>query len=186
MDSYLEIEVLPDLEADANFLMNNLCSKLHAVLGQTTQGLVGISFPEHGGSLGAILRLHGSRNMLEKLMVLPWLKGLRDYCNVGDVLVVPDNAKHCYFARRQMKSAYNKRQRSIKKGWLSKEEALIKITDDSQKLLKLPFIQLTSRGNKQQMKVFVEQGKVVDTPVKGKFNSYGLSRLSEKVTVPYF
>lgn len=186
MDNYLEIEVLPDLEADANFLMNNLCSKLHAVLGQTTQGQVGISFPEHGRSLGSILRLHGSRCMLEKLMALPWLKGLRDYCNAGDILVVPENAQHCYFARRQVKSAHNKRQRSITKGWLKEEEALITITDQSSTILTLPFIRLTSRGNKQQMKVFVERGKVTNTPVTGKFNSYGLSRLSEKVTVPYF
>ena len=61
-----------------------------------------------------------------------------------------------------------------------------KISDESQKLLKLPFLQLTSRGNKQQMNVFVEQGPVVELPTIGSFNSYGLSRLSEKVTVPWF
>lgn len=189
MDTYIEIKVLPDLEADANFLMNNLCSKLHAVLGQTTNGAVGVSFPEYlkkGKNLGEIIRLHGSQIMLEKLMQLPWLKGLRDYCQCSEILSVPANTKYCYFARRQVKSAHNKRQRSIKKGWLSEEQALHTITDDAQILLNLPFIQLTSRGNKQQMKVFIECGKILDSPVNGKFNSYGLSRLSEKVTVPYF
>ncbi|MBZ9610003.1 type I-F CRISPR-associated endoribonuclease Cas6/Csy4 [Rheinheimera maricola] len=189
MDSYIEITVLPDLEADANFLMNNLCSKLHAVLGQVTEGKVGVSFPNYavaGKNLGTKLRIHGDAAMLGKLMAQSWLKGLRDYCQCSAILPVPANAKQRYFARRQVKSVHNKRQRSISKGWLTQDEAMTKISDDSQKLLKLPFLQLTSRGNKQQMNVFVEQGPVIDLPTEGSFNSYGLSRLSEKVTVPWF
>ena len=189
MDSYIEIMVLPDLEADANFLMNNLCSKLHAVLGQLTEGKVGISFPNYGiagKNLGTKLRIHGSAAMLEKLMAKSWLKGLRDYCQCSEILSVPKDAKQRYFARRQLKSAHNKRQRSVGKGWLTYEEALGNIPDESQKLLKLPFLQLTSRGSKQQMKVFIEQGPVMEQAKEGSFNSYGLSRLSEKVTVPWF
>ncbi len=189
MDSYIEITVLPDLEADASFLMNNLFSKLHAVLGQVTMGQVGVSFPHYaqsGKNLGTKLRIHGSKAMLEKLMAQNWLKGLRDYCNCSAVLPVPSFAKQRYFARRQQKSAHNKRQRSVSKGWLTQDGALEKISDESQKPLKLPFIQLTSRGNNQQMRVFVEQGPLVEQPVHGSFNSYGLSRLSEKVTVPWF
>lgn len=189
MDRYIEITVLPDLEADASFLMNNLCSKLHAVLGQVTMGEVGVSFPGYaqaGKNLGTKLRIHGSEIMLEKLMAENWLKGLRDYSQCSAVLPVPTDAKQRYFARRQLKSAYNKQQRSVSKGWLTQEEAVVQISEQSSRLLKLPFIQLTSRGNKQQMKVFIEQGPIVDHPTKGGFNSYGLSRLSEKVTVPWF
>ncbi|MCF4010985.1 type I-F CRISPR-associated endoribonuclease Cas6/Csy4 [Rheinheimera sp. UJ63] len=189
MDRYIEITVLPDLEADANFLMNNLCSKLHAVLGQVTMGKVGVSFPGYaqtGKNLGTQLRIHGSAIMLEKLMAENWLKGLRDYCQCSAILPVPVNAKQRYFARRQVKSAHNKRQRSVSKGWLTRDEALDKINDESQKLLKLPFLQLSSRGNKQQMKVFIEQGPIVEHAIVGSFNSYGLSRLSEKITVPWF
>jgi len=189
MDSYIEITVLPDLEADANFLMNNLCSKLHAVLGQVTMGKVGVSFPGYalaGKNLGTKLRIHGTAFMLEKLMAENWIKGLRDYCQCSAILPIPTRVQQRYFARRQVKSAHNKRLRSISKGWLTQDEALDKISDESQKLLKLPFLQLTSRGNKQQMKVFVEQGPVMDLPTEGNFNSYGLSRLSEKVTVPWF
>lgn len=189
MDSYIEITVLPDLEADATFLMNNLCSKLHAVLGQVTDGKVGVSFPDYsvsGKSLGAMLRIHGSAELLERLTGQSWLKGLRDYCRCSDIQPVPIGAKQRYFARRQLKSPHNKRQRSISKGWLTENEAFTKISDESQILLKLPFIQLSSRGNKQQMKVHVESGPVVDGATEGCFNSYGLSRLSEKVTVPWF
>ncbi|GGW53445.1 type I-F CRISPR-associated endoribonuclease Cas6/Csy4 [Alishewanella tabrizica] len=189
MDSFIEIRVLPDLEADANFLMNNLCSKLHAVLGQITKGKVGVSFPGYaqaGMNLGSQLRIHGTASMLEKLMAENWLKGLRDYCDCSALQPVPANAKQRYFARRQLKSVHNKRQRSVGKGWLTHDEALSKISDESEKKLKLPFLQLTSRGNKQQMKVFIEQGPVVEHAIVGSFNSYGLSRLSEKVTVPWF
>lgn len=189
MDSYIEITVLPDLEADASFLMNNLCSKLHAVLGQVTEGKVGVSFPNYavaGKNLGTKLRIHGDAVMLEKLMAQNWLKGLRDYCQCSAVQPVPANAKERYFARRQLKSAHNKQQRSINKGWLTKEDALVQISEHAPRLLRLPFFQLTSRGNKHSMKVFVEQGPIVEQPTVGDFNSYGLSRLSEKITVPWF
>jgi CRISPR-associated endonuclease Csy4 len=187
MDSYIEITVLPDLEADASFLMNNLSSKLHAVLGQVTEGKVGVSFPYYSlNNLGSKLRIHGSAEMIKKLMAQSWLKGLRDYCQCSALLTAPANAKQRYFARRQLKSAHNKFKRSVSRGRLTKEEALDKISSQPQKRLDLPFLQLTSRGSKQVMKVFVEQGPVVDQPTKGNFNSYGLSRLSEKVTVPWF
>lgn len=189
MDSYIEITVLPDLEADSNFLMNNLCSKLHAVLGKVTNGKVGVSFPEYGQggkTLGAKIRLHGSAELLGALMEENWLKGLRDYCDCSTILLVPKNAKHRYFARRQQKSPHNKLKRSVSKGWLTEGEAITKLEAESKNLLKLPYLQLTSRGSKQQMKVFVEQGPPTEQVKAGRFNSYGLSRLSEKVTVPWF
>lgn len=189
MDSYIEIAVLPDQEADANFLLNNLCAKLHAVLGQTTSGSVGVSFPEYakrGRNLGNILRLHGTRDMLHALMQQPWLKGLRDYCHCSEIQAVPADARHCYFARRQQKSAHNKRQRSINKGWLSETEAVSRIADNADKELQLPYMQLTSRSSRQRMKVFVEQGPILTESVTGTFNAYGLSRLADGVTVPWF
>ncbi|MDP1539929.1 MAG: type I-F CRISPR-associated endoribonuclease Cas6/Csy4 [Moraxellaceae bacterium] len=189
MDSYLEITVLPDLEADANFLMNNLCSKLHVVLGQIAMGKVGVSFPKYaddGKSLGTQIRLHGTAVILQKLMSENWLKGLRDYCQCSEILPVPNAVKHRYFARRQLKSAHNKYRRSAIKGWITDEEALMKSLEEKPRVLKLPFLQLTSQSNKQVMKVFVEQGPLMDSPTFGELNSYGLSRLSEKVTVPWF
>lgn len=189
MDSYIEITVLPDLEADANFLMNNLCSKLHAVLGRVTEGKAGISFPEYrqaGKNLGMRLRIHGDLAVLENLMAANWLKGLRDYCRCSEIRPVPDGARQCYFVRKQVKSAHNKRRRSIMKGWLTPNEARDKIVNETRHILKLPFIQLTSRGTKQHMKIFIEQGPIVDQSIVGLFNSYGLSRSSEKITVPWF
>lgn len=189
MDHYIDIKVQPDLEAGASFLMNNVCSKLHAVLGQTTQGDVGVSFPDYKDSvfgLGCTLRLHGTAEKLVTLMSQPWLKGVRDYCRVGGVSPVPAGAKQRYFARRQAKSAHNRRQRDIKTGRLSAEEAAARYRDDDSPRLKLPYLQLTSRSNQQHIKLFVEPGPIVQDVTLGGFNSYGLSRLSEKVTVPWF
>lgn len=189
MDHYIDIKVLPDLEAGASFLMNNVCSKLHAVLGQTTLGAVGVSFPDYKESvfgLGCILRLHGTAEKLKLLMAQPWLKGVRDYCRVGDVCPVPPGAKQRYFARRQAKSAHNRRQRDIKTGRLSVEEAFARYRDEDSPKLKLPYLQLTSRSNNQHVRLFIEPGPVVQEVTLGGFNSYGLSRLSEKTTVPWF
>jgi CRISPR-associated endonuclease Csy4 len=189
MANYIEITVLPDLEADGNFLMSNLCSKLHSVLGKSTQGQVGISFPDYakkGKNLGNIIRLHGSQTMLEKLMSQPWLKGLRDYCQCSEIKPVPEVVQHRSFARRQYKSAHNKRQRSINKGWLSEQEAQVNISDDANIITTLPYLQLISKSSQQAMYIFVEQGPVVEKITIGSYNSYGLSRLSEKVTVPWF
>lgn len=189
MDQYINIKVMPDQEANENFLINNLCSKLHAALGQHTDGRVGVSFPAYtksGKDLGDTVRLHGTKEDLERLMAQNWLKGLRDYCQCSEVMPVPGEARQCYFARRQLKSEHNKLQRSLRKGWITPEEATAALEKGKVKRLKLPFIQLISRSNQQHMRVFVEQGPIVDTPTLGEFNAYGLSRLSDKVTVPWF
>mgnify|MGYP000974576886 CR=1 FL=1 len=189
MDSYIEIRLLPDFELDGNFLLNSLCSKLHVVLSNAGAGRIGLSFPEfklYGRSLGQKVRLHGHAADLQKLMAANWLQGLRDYCHCSEIATVPANARQCYFARIQQKSAENKRRRSVKKGWLTEEQALSQIPENGQKQLRLPYLQLKSRTTQQQLMVFIEQGPVTDLQVIGTFNSYGLSRSSEKVTVPWF
>lgn len=189
MDSYIEIRLLPDFELDASFLLNSLCSKLHAVLGKSSAGKIGLSFPEFSlqpRQLGQKLRLHGQADDLQQLMALNWLHGLRDYCHCSDISAVPANARQCYFARVQQKSAENKRRRSVQKGWLTADEAIQQIPETAKDRLHLPYLHLKSRTTQQQVMIFIKQGPVADTKSDGTFNSYGLSRSAEKVTVPWF
>ncbi|MAQ99987.1 MAG: type I-F CRISPR-associated endoribonuclease Cas6/Csy4 [Oceanospirillaceae bacterium] len=183
MDKYIDITLMPDPEFETQQLMNALFSKLHRAIGEAAPGEIGVSFPKAGKRLGDQLRLHGTQESLAALMAMPWLQGMRDYCQVSDCKSVPDNVQYRTVRRIQAKSAHNKRKRSIRKGWLTEEEALERIPEEQQKVLKQPFIQMRSLSNGNPMRVYVEHGPVRDEPVTGEFNSYGLSA---QATIPWF
>ena len=183
MDTYIDITVLPDLELSEPVLMNHVFAKLHRVLGKNGGGQVGVSFPHHKKTLGDIVRLHGQRAVLESLANESWLQGLRDYTVCSGVQTVPQGAAFRTVRRSQVKSAYNKRKRSIKKGWLTENEALARIPDSQQKTINLPYLQMRSLSNRNMMRVYIEHGPVVEHPSTGGFSSYGLSR---DATVPWF
>ncbi|KOO04495.1 type I-F CRISPR-associated endoribonuclease Cas6/Csy4 [Vibrio nereis] len=184
MDYYLDIQVLPDLDISAPALMNNLFAKFHRSMTQTLPGDIAVSFPKYHRSLGDVLRLHGTEQNLSQLMALQWLKGLRDYTDVSDIRSVPTDVKgYRNVYRVQKKSVHNRRKRSIAKGWLSEEEAIHRIPDEAQKMLKLPFLQLKSLSSQQNMRVYVALGELLSEPTTGPINSYGLSKTA---TVPWF
>ncbi len=183
MDYYFEIRVLPDPEFTETTLLNAAYSKLHRVLMDVGEGRLGVSFPNHDKTLGDTLRVHGLEQDLSSLRDQPWLKGLRDYTAVSPLAEVPAHREYRLVSRVQAKSAHNKRKRSITKGWLSEEEAFEQISDDQQKQLTLPYAQLRSLSNGSLMRIYVKHGELLDSPTKGKFSSYGLSK---SATVPWF
>lgn len=183
MKFYCDIKVLPDPEASEPVLISNLMAKLHRTLVELKDINIGISFPNVDKTLGDTLRLHGNEGDLKQLFEINWLKGLRDYCSQTSVLKVPEVCEYRCVKRKQAKSADNKRKRSIAKGWLSAEEATLKIGNEQQKMLRLPFVQLKSTSTGQVMKLFIEHGGLQDKAVEGQFNRYGLS---SSATVPWF
>ncbi|CAM3663799.1 CRISPR-associated endonuclease Cas6/Csy4 [Vibrio aerogenes CECT 7868] len=198
MDYYLDIRVEPDLEVTAPALLNNLFAKFHRFMAQSVPGEIAVSFPEYGlreqsrikpgkptaPTAGRVLRLHGSQTALDHLMTLPWLKGLRDYTQVSDLLPVPENIEgYRTVYRIQKKSPHNLRKRAVAKGRMTEAEAWQKIPDENQQVLKLPYLQLQSLSNHQVMRIFIALGELQREPVDGTFSSYGLSR---EATVPWF
>lgn len=184
MDHYIEIRLLPDPEFSATLLMEALFAKLHRVLAGTAQGRVGVSFPAAGITLGDRLRLHGSLAALTELDALPWRKGLRDNTGHSGILSVPLQVKHRIVRRVQFKSnAERLRRRSVKKGWLSKEEAQIRIPFAKEQRSSLPFIRMKSTSSEQSFQLFIEQGEIVDNAASGHFSAYGLS---SQATIPWF
>ena len=124
MDHYLEIRVLPDPEFSEEMLMAALVAKLHRALGQRGQGDIGISFPAYGLKLGPVLRVHGHHQALSELEALSWRKGLSDYCMSSDIQPVPVVNQWRCVSRVQVKSSAQRlMRRSVKKGWLTEEEA---------------------------------------------------------------
>lgn len=184
MGHYIEICLLPDPEFSATVLMNALFAKLHRALAEAGQGEVGVSFPNTQKTLGDTIRLHGSQAALERLMTINWLKGLTDYTNVLPIKAAPDNCKYRVARRVQAKSNVERMyRRSVKKGWLTAEEAEAKIAASKDQRLKLPFVQLKSRSTGQAFCLFIQQGKIIDSAVTGEFSAYGLS---DKATIPWF
>lgn len=183
MNFYCDIKVLPDPEATEPVLISNLVSKLHRALVQLKSDSVAVSFPDVNKTLGSTMRLHGEEEVLLILLKTNWLKGLRDYCSVGECLSVPEHCQYRIVKRRQSKSANNKRKRSITKGWLTEKEAIQRISDDQQVWLTLPFVQLKSSSTGQQVKLFIEHSELLTASVEGNFNAYGLSKTA---TIPWF
>lgn len=183
MKYFIDITVFPDPEFVESTLMNALYSKCHRALGQFAGGEIGVSFPNHNKTLGKTLRLHGTSEKLDALMAQHWLKGLGDYTKVSALSEIPRDVQYRLVKRVSKKSPHNKRKRSVQKGWLTVEEAQVKIKDTHEHMLNFPFAQLTSLSNKNPYKVFVSHGECLSEPIEGSFNSYGLSGVA---TVPWF
>ncbi|MDR3433977.1 MAG: type I-F CRISPR-associated endoribonuclease Cas6/Csy4 [Rouxiella aceris] len=184
MDSYQDIRILPDPEFGTELLMAALFAKLHRALGQYAAGQLGVSFPRAAKTPGDILRLHGTAAALESFHQHPWLKGLRDHITLSAIAAIPSEVKYRTVSRVQVKSnAERLRRRSVKKGWLSEEQALARIPDQQSQRTSLPFIQMKSLSNGEAFRVFIKQGELLASPTAGEFSAYGLSSTA---TVPWF
>lgn len=183
MNYFVNITVLPDPEFPETVLLNALFAKLHRALVNVGQGEIGVSFPSVVKFLGNQIRLHGTHAALERLMAEPWLKGLRDYTQVTDILLVPTITKYRVVKRMQAKSNIDRLlRRAIRRG-LSEADAEIRRAKMQDQHLKQPFLQLRSQSTGQSFRLFIEHGKLVDEPVGGGFSAYGLSVAA---TIPWF
>jgi CRISPR-associated endonuclease Csy4 len=184
MNYSIDIKVLPDAEFSPSLLMNALFVKLHRALAGAGNGEVGVSFPDAQKTLGDSIRVHGSQVALQRLMSISWLKGLTDYTCVASICAIPDNCQYRVVKRVQAKSSIERMyRRSVKKGWLTTEEAGARMSAGKEQHLKLPFVQLKSQTTGQSFRLFIQQGKLSNKPVEGKFTAYGLS---EVATIPWF
>ena len=187
MDSYIDLQLLPDPEFPVNTLMNALFAKLHRCLVNCGEGRVGISFPDFeqkGVGLGSRLRLHGTVTDLERLMSENWLQGMRDHLFCSPVSPVPATTTYRVVRRVQAKSSPEReRRRLVARKGVSVGAAIQAIPDSAVELLLLPYILLSSQSTKQQFRLFVEHLPVQQEPVAGTFGAYGLSSVA---TVPWF
>lgn len=184
MDHYLEIRVLPDPELSEDVLMAALFAKLHRALGSRGKGDIGVSFPQFGIKPGAVLRLHGKAQALQELESMSWRKGLNDYCRCSAINAIPTAVSWRTVSRVQVKSNPQRlMERSVKKGWITKEEADQRLLQMTAQRTELPFINMKSLSNKQSFKLFIRHDELQQQPVGGEFSAYGLS---PQATIPWF
>lgn len=203
MDHYVDIRLQPDAEFAPAMLMAALFTKLHKALAAGAHQDIGVSFPQmdvgdaaptptrasRSGAhpryaLGQVLRLHGTRLALHKLLTAAWLTGMRDHVVCGAVLTVPTDALHRVVSRVQAKSSPERlRRRQMRRHGLTAEQAQERIPDSAAEMLNLPFLTLRSQSTGQTFRLFIRLGAEQAKAVPGEFGAYGLS---QQTTVPWF
>jgi CRISPR-associated endonuclease Csy4 len=184
MSHYFDITLLPDAEMPASILMNSICAKLHKQLYELQSKTVGISFPKYAVTLGNILRIHGNEADLQKLHGANWLGGMNGYCKFGEVSAVPANTKHRTVGRIQATMSQSKLNRLLKRGSITSDKVkAYKSKMFAEKGLDKPWLDLVSNSNGQRHRRYIELGELLNAPVVGEFDQFGLSKTA---TVPWF
>ena len=183
MNSYIDIRLLPDPEFQATVLMNALFPKLHKALCDLSATDIGVSFPKVGVTLGGVLRLHSTEQRLQQLMQLNWLGGMSGYCEVSEVLGVPDNCQYRTLSRLKPAMSQSKLNRLIKRGTIQPQQVKDYRAKMFSKGLDNPYLEIQSGSNGQRYRRYIQFGELRDASVSGAFDQFGLSKIA---TVPWF
>lgn len=183
MTHYDDIILLPDPEFPVTVLMNAVYTKLHKALHDLGGKCIGVSFPKSKKTLGSLLRLHGSESDLQQLRQLDWLGGMNGYCQTGPIRVVPDGSKHRRVSRQQPTMSQAKLKRLLQRGSISELEAEQYREKMASQRLNGPYIELQSASNGHKHRRYIEFGPLLDNPILGEFDHFGLSKTA---TVPWF
>ncbi len=193
MKHYIEITLLPNPDISLNFLWEKVYQRIHLELVEIKDHKgsvqIGVAFPEYNAAqyqLGTKLRLFAQQaDTLEQLNPREFLKHLSDYVHLTTSREVPENKITGYvsYSRVQVKSnAQRLIRRSIKKDWLSPQQAEERLNKLSDKQITLPFVQINSKSTGERFRLFINCIEQSQANTKA-FNTYGLSKQS---TVPVF
>ncbi|MFQ3192667.1 MAG: CRISPR-associated endonuclease Csy4 [Paraglaciecola sp.] len=183
MDFYIDVQLKPDAEMPVNRLLNVIYSKFHKALCDLKSESIGVSFPASRVLLGKQLRIHGSSANLDALRQLNWIGGLVGYCDVSQILVVPEGHLHRTVGRKQTNMSQAKLNRLLKRGSINEQDAKQYKARMFTKGLDNPYLELTSGTNGHKHRRYIEFGELLTQPISGKFDQFGLSKTA---TVPWF
>lgn len=183
MDSYIDIRLKPDAEMREAELSNKVFTKFHKALVILNTNKIGISFPQVHLKLGRLFRIHGESSLLNDIQGLDWLGPLRGYCQLGDILAVPEHILYRVVSEKRSNMSKAKLRRLIARGSIDKEgEKRYKVKMLNQGFDN-PYLDLFSSSTEQVHRKFFELSDIQKQPVEGVFDSYGLSKTA---TVPWF
>lgn len=183
MDYYIDVLIKPDEEMRENVLLNKVYTKLHKALHTLRSTTIGVSFPQYEVRLGKLLRIHGSENALHSLEEMKWLGGLIGYCDVTEITAVPDAVRYRVVSRKQSTMTQAKLKRLIQRQAISEAEIKAYKAKMFAKGLDEPYLELNSGSNGNSYRRYISFGDLLDAPVAGEFDQFGLSK---KATVPVF
>lgn len=183
MDYYIELRLKPDAEMREAELSSKVFTKFHKALVELKTNQIGISFPQVNLKLGKIFRIHGEASLLNDLQGLDWLGPLSGYCQLSNILLVPENTEYRIISEKRSNLSKAKLRRLIARGNIDKEgEKLYKVKMLSQGFDN-PYLDLFSSSTEQVHRKFFEFSDVKAEPIDGTFDSYGLSKVA---TIPWF
>ncbi len=188
MNYYIDIELFPKKELRENILLNQLYLEFHKRIFDLNLKVIGVSFPKYRLKLGDVFRIHGDKESLEKLQSEEWIKKYPKNYHVSKITIIPQKVKYRVISRVQQTMSQSKLRRLIKraeegKGGIKEEDIKKYKIKMLQGGLDNPFVDLISSSNNQRYRLFISFGEFQDTEIKGKFDTYGLSKTS---TVPWF
>jgi CRISPR-associated endonuclease Csy4 len=183
MNQYFDIEIKPDVEMQESQLLNFVYEKFHRELVRLRSDKVGVSFPDHKIKLGRIIRLHGNKEDLQNFQDLAWLGGMAGYSKVNDIKDVPSSVKYRTVSRIRTNMSKSKLERLKRRGSITTEEEKRYKAKMFSQGLDNSYVDLKSGSTGQRHRRFINFGPLLDQPVTGKFDSYGLSN---DATVPWF
>ena len=189
MDHYLEINLFASNDEALNVQMNKAYSAIHFRLFELKSSDIGISFAKVSGWLGNVIRLHGTKSALALCATKELFLKLPSSCKVSDIQAVPDKASHRNISRRRPKLSESRLRRLIKRGTISDEDVkaykkkLFSLKAEDGNTLTDPYVEYVSASNGHKHHRFFTFGELVDQPLKGDFNAFGVSNVA---TVPCF
>ena len=163
--------------------MNTVYTKLHKALHDLESTNIGVSFPKYNITLGNVLRIHGENTVLKALMDFNWLGGISGYCDVSPIRYIPTDTKFRTISRKQTTMSQSKLRRLIKRDSITADEIRLYKTKMLSKGIDNPYVELVSGSNSQKHRRYIEFGELLDKPIEGKFDKFGLSKIA---TVPWF
>lgn len=166
-----------------NLLLNKVYTKFHKVLFDQKSNGIAVSFPEYKVLLGRKLRIHGAQTKLTALEKENWLGGLKGYCVVSAVTIVPEVVQYRIVSRKQSNMTSAKLRRLIKRGTISDEEVKTYRAKMFSIGLDNPYLEIESASNGHLHRRYIQISDSLKTPVNGEFDEFGLSKTA---TVPWF
>ena len=180
---YIDIELKPDLEMRESPLMNLVYTKLHNALVFLQTNKIGVSFPGFNIKPGRTVRLHGTKAELEHLQGQKWLGSLNGYCATGKIKMIPEDTKFRTIFRIRTNISKSKLRRLKKRGSITLDEEKSYKAKMFATGLTNPYFDLKSGSTGKTHRRFIQFGPLLDNPVVGSFDSYGLSK---EATIPWF
>jgi len=183
MNFYVDITLLPDDDIPTYFIRNKVYTKLHKALSTLKATDIGVSFPKYRVKLGDVIRIHGAKQRLDGLQAMNWLGGLSGYCEVSDILAVPEKVKYRVVSRIQSNMTEAKLRRLIKRGSITPEE----VKQYKAKMFSIgldnSYLELESNSNGHKHRRYIQFGELSPTASKGEFDQFGLSKTA---SIPWF
>ena len=183
MNCYIDIHLKPDAELKEADLSAKVYAKFHKALVTLNTNKIAISFPKVKHKLGLLYRLHGSETLLNDLQKLNWIGPLQGYCKISDITPIPKQVSYRIISVKRSNMSKAKLNRLIERGTIDKTgEKRYKIKMLSQGFDN-PYLDLLSSSSGEVYRKFFEFSDIVNSPVDGMFDTYGLSKTA---TVPWF